>query len=79
MASMTLKGLPDELMRRLRREAAKHGRSLNSEVVWRLERSLAGSNEEREWLQKVRALRESMNVRTTTAEIIAARDDGRRC
>lgn len=41
MATLTLKGVPDELLAQLKREAAEHRRSLNGEVLHRLERSVA--------------------------------------
>lgn len=40
MASLTLKGVPDDLLARLKREAAEHRRSLNGEVLYRLEQSV---------------------------------------
>jgi antitoxin FitA len=43
MASLTIKGIPDELLQRLREVAAEHRRSLNSEVIYRLERSVEKS------------------------------------
>jgi len=42
MASLTLKGIPEELMKRLRRVAEANRRSLNREVIERLDRSLEG-------------------------------------
>jgi len=42
MASLTLKGIPDDLLTRLRRVAETNRRSLNREVIERLERSLEG-------------------------------------
>ncbi len=106
MASVTLKGVPDELLAQLKREAAEHRRSLNGEVLYRLEQSVseranaatleeirrnrmrpgggAAAVRERsdldtaEWLERVRALRDTINVDTTVEEIIAARDEGRR-
>lgn len=42
MASLTLKGIPDELLTRLRQAAGTNRRSLNREVIERLERSLEG-------------------------------------
>ncbi len=41
MPALTIKGLPDEVYRRLKVNAARHRRSLNSEVITCLERSLA--------------------------------------
>lgn len=41
MASLTIKGVPAELLAQLKREAAEHRRSLNGEVLHRLEHSVA--------------------------------------
>lgn len=41
MPALTIKGLPDEVYRRLKQNAVRHRRSLNSEVITCLERSLA--------------------------------------
>jgi plasmid stability protein len=40
MATMTLKSVPEELIDRLKREAASNRRSLNQEAIARLEQSL---------------------------------------
>ena len=42
MSSLTLKGIPDDLLTRLRHVAETNRRSLNREVIERLERSLEG-------------------------------------
>jgi plasmid stability protein len=42
MTSVTIKDIPDELMERLRRRAAKDHRSLNKEAVHLLEAALSG-------------------------------------
>ncbi|MCK4414436.1 MAG: Arc family DNA-binding protein [Candidatus Eisenbacteria sp.] len=39
MPSLTIKGLPEKLYQRLKRRAAKHRRSLNSEVIVCLEQA----------------------------------------
>lgn len=41
MPGLTIKGIPEEVVKRLRLSAARHRRSLNSEVIVSLERSLA--------------------------------------
>lgn len=41
MTSVTIKGVPEELLARLKHEAAGHRRSLNGEVLYRLEQSIA--------------------------------------
>ena len=40
MPTITLKNIPDELYARLKESAADHRRSLNSEIIVRLERAL---------------------------------------
>ncbi len=45
MASLTLKNLPDDLLRALRRAAQKDHRSLTREIIHRLESSLRGRGE----------------------------------
>ena len=43
MPSITLKNIPDRVYRRLKESAAAHRRSLNSEILISLERSLAST------------------------------------
>lgn len=43
MPSLTVKNIPDAVYRRLRDDAARNQRSLNSEILVRLERSTAPS------------------------------------
>jgi plasmid stability protein len=43
MPSLTIKGIPAELLEQLRRRAGLHRRSLNSEVLHLLERSIAST------------------------------------
>ena len=40
MSSLTIKGIPEQLLERLRESAARHRRSLNGEVLYRLEHSI---------------------------------------
>ncbi len=42
MPSLTLRSIPEDLLEQLRESAAEHRRSLNSEVLVRLERSVGG-------------------------------------
>ncbi|MCR4338303.1 MAG: Arc family DNA-binding protein [Gemmatimonadaceae bacterium] len=106
MASLTIKGVPAELLAQLKREAAEHRRSLNGEVLHRLEHSVAdpatsdvaGATgqyrqatrgrpltvaerkdlDAEDWLRRVREVRDQLDIQTTTAEIIEARDFGRK-
>lgn len=43
MPTITLKRIPDELYTRLKESAADHRRSLNSEIIVRLEQALLGT------------------------------------
>lgn len=40
MPALTIKGMPDPLYRRLKKRAAEHRRSLNSEILFCLERAV---------------------------------------
>jgi len=42
MITITIKGIPKETHRELKKRAAAHRRSLNGEVIWVLESSLCG-------------------------------------
>jgi plasmid stability protein len=42
MINITIKGIPKETHRELKKRAAAHRRSLNSEVIWVLESTLGG-------------------------------------
>lgn len=79
MPSLTLKAIPEQLIDELRRSAARHRRSLNSEVLIRLERSLhGGAVDTAAVLTRVRELRSRRSLPPLTDELIAsARADGR--
>lgn len=80
MPNLTIKNLPAGLYERLKEAAARERRSLNSEVIRRLERSVATPPiDVPAMLEKVRALRERTRVPYVTDETIRAlRDEGRR-
>jgi plasmid stability protein len=79
MPSLTIKGVPDDLMKQLRRSAEEHRRSLNSEVIHRLERSVGRSSIDPEaFLTRIRRLRERTNPPPLTDELLEeARREGR--
>jgi antitoxin FitA len=57
--SITLKGIPEPLYRRIRMSADRHHRSLNSEIIARLEQALAPhAADVEELLRQARRLRE---------------------
>lgn len=57
MASLTLKGVPDDLLARLKREAAEQRRSLNGEVLHRLEKSVSDQASTEAALEEIRRYR----------------------
>lgn len=57
MASLTVKGVPDDLLAQLKRDAAEHRRSLNGEVLHRLERSVADQTRAEAALEEIRRYR----------------------
>ncbi len=64
MPTLTIKGLPDPLYRRLKQQAEAHRRSLNGEIIVCLERALGAARPEpRTWLAQARALRERLQGR----------------
>ena len=80
MATVTLKKVPDELVRMLKQEAKHNRRSLNQEALARLEASLAGGRRSSE--EAVKALRRLHKrlagmVPLTDAFLNRAKNDGR--
>ena len=67
MANLTIKGLPDRLYRRLKRRAARHRRSLNSEVIVCLEQVINVTTIDPEsWLASADRLRKRLALTPVT-------------
>lgn len=79
MPTLTIKGLPDPLYRRLKQQAAAHRRSLNGEIIRCLERATgAGRVDPRTWLAQAGAFRDGLDLAPLTArELREAREAGR--
>lgn len=79
MANLTIKGIPDDLYRRLKKAAARHRRSINSEVLVVLERVLrSGRVDAEERLRRADALRARLALPPLTEERLrAAKRKGR--
>lgn len=85
MADLSIKNLPSELYRRLKRSAKRHRRSLNKEIVYRIEIGLQTAMERspaqiRDIVQTTRKLRrklKSQDVWITDEEIQIAKRQGR--
>lgn len=79
MASVTIKNIPEPLFGRLKEAAERNRRSLNAEVIHRLERSLGAAPVDAErFLARARAVREGAALPyLTEADLRAAREEGR--
>ena len=78
MATMTIKNIPDELYEELKQRAAANRRSVNNEVIVLIERAVQYQVQDpNEVLERVRALREKLDVYVTEDEITAAKNAGR--
>lgn len=71
MPSLTIKGIPDEVLRRLRASAEEHRRSLNSEVIYRLERSIGSEPIDPDaFIARIRRLQERTKLPPLTDEVL---------
>ncbi len=79
MATITVKNIPDELYARLKVAAAGNRRSINGEIISRIERSLTPQRIPSDvLLARIRKLHESFEGRTLTVEQIEeAKVEGR--
>jgi plasmid stability protein len=79
MAILTIKNIPDELYEQLKQSAARHRRSVNSEVIVCLEKVLGSSFiDPATLLASIRALRKTVStVFVTEEDLQAAKDEGR--
>ena len=79
MPTLTIKGMPDTLYRRLKARAAVNRRSLNSEILVALEQAITSPAPNPEaLLARADALRAKLRTpRLTDARLRAAKDSGR--
>jgi plasmid stability protein len=79
MPALTIKGIPDPLYRRLKKRAAAHRRSLNSEIIVCLEHVVAAEAvDPRAALARADEVRQRLRVpRLTDARLRAAKAAGR--
>jgi antitoxin FitA len=79
MPNLTIKNIPTPLLERLRETAERNRRSINSEVIRLLERSLAPvAMDPDRLLARARAVRERGRLPYLTDDALrAARDEGR--
>lgn len=80
MATLTIKSMPDKLYQALKQNAQQHRRSINSEALVCLERSLAQPIQDPEKvLEDIRVLRQNTaRYMVTAKEIQVAKNKGRK-
>ena len=78
MITITIKGLSKAAHQALKKRAASHGRSLNTEAIAVLESSVRSQPVDvPELLARTRAARDTMKFKTTTAQINRLIREGR--
>jgi plasmid stability protein len=78
MITLTIKGISKEAHRELKRRAATHGRSLNTEAIAVLEASTRSTPADREGvIERARQFRESLRFRVTPADLKRFQGEGR--
>lgn len=79
MASVTVKAIPTPLHRALKTRAARHKRSLNSEIISMLEKTIATERplDVKAMLEREKKLLEGMAVWATPEEIDRFKREGR--
>jgi plasmid stability protein len=78
MITLTIKGISKEAHRELKKRAATHGRSLNTEAIAVLEASVRSTPVDVEGvLRRARAARSTMKFVATDAEISRFKREGR--
>lgn len=80
MATITLKNIPDELYKRLKHFAKLRHRSLNSEIIYNLEKSVGlGEGDHQKLREQVTAFRERVKEKgqLSVSEIEKAIHEGR--
>ena len=78
MTTITLKNIPEDLHFRLKESAMQHHRSLNREIIARLESQLMSPLQDAEGkLAELRLLRQRLPIYAVPEEIDAIKQEGR--
>ncbi len=79
MPTLTIKNIPSKLHELLKKSANEHHRSLNGEVIFRLEQGLRGRRVDPEaFLKRVEALERQVTLPPLTDEVLRrAKEEGR--
>jgi plasmid stability protein len=78
MPNITIKNIPEELMAKIKASSTANRRSMNAEIIFRLEQGLTFSQRKTLNLQKIRSLRATTKKHyLTETELIEMKKEGR--
>ncbi len=78
MPTITVKNIPEDVYERLKEQAKRNRRSINSEIITLMERAVMSYRiDPEEILESARVIRESLNFVATEEEINRAKNEGR--
>jgi antitoxin FitA len=78
MPTITVKNIPEDVYERLKEQAKRNRRSINSEIIMLIERAVMSYRiDPEEILESARVIRESLNFVATEEEINRAKNEGR--
>lgn len=79
MKTITLKNLPEDLLKRLKELAKNNNRSLNSEIIHILKMTSGEEDQlsKRKIMERAREIRDSIRLRLSDGEITRAKNEGR--
>jgi len=78
MKTITLKNIPEELLKKLKELAKTNSRSLNSEIIHILKVTYGESQLSRgDIMERARQIRDSIRIRLSDGEISQAKNEGR--
>ncbi len=78
MPTITVKNIPEDVYERIKEQAKRNRRSINSEIIMLMERAVMSYRiDPEEILESARVIRESLNFVATEEEINRAKNEGR--
>ncbi|MCB9423009.1 MAG: Arc family DNA-binding protein [Ardenticatenaceae bacterium] len=78
MPTITVKNIPEDVYERLKEQAKRNRRSINSEIITLMERAVMSYRiDPDEFIERARVIRESLKFVATEEEINQAKNEGR--
>jgi antitoxin FitA len=78
MPNITIKNIPENLLQKIKESSANNRRSMNAEIIFRLEQGLVENKRKKLSLDKIRSLRATTQQHfLTEVELTKIKDEGR--